>query len=240
MAADGWNLMLTSRRGEVLAQIAADLSARSGVRVEVYPGDLALPGTPARIYQAAHNRGVFPDALVNNAAFGAYGFFKDQDPERLASMVEVNITSVLRLTSLFLPEMLARRSGYILNVASLASFQAVPLSGVYAATKAFILSWSLALAEELRGTGVTVTTLCPGVTRTNFQAAAGMNYLSRRSRWVMSSDAVARVGYRAMKAGRGLVVAGWHNKVAAQAVRLGSRALAARAAKKVMEGNLGL
>jgi hypothetical protein len=240
MASEGWNLILVARREAILREISTELFRRHSVICEAIAADLAIPASPERIHHITQAKGLKIDALINNAGFGYYGFFQEQNIDRLAAMVEVNITALMRLTRLFLPDMLARGSGMIMNIASTASYQPVPLSGVYAATKAFVLSWSLALAEELKGTGVTVTTVCPGVTRTGFQKAAGADYLERARGRVMTAEEVAQIGYRAMMKGKRLVVAGLHNKMMAQGNRLASHALAAKVAKMVMEGNLGL
>ena len=238
MAADGWNLVVTARREELLGELAADLMSRFEMRVEIISADLSQPQAPELLISQIENRGIALDALVNNAGFGYYGSFKDQDLTRLEAMVEVNIQALMRLTRLVLPGMIARGRGRMMNIASTASFQPVPLSGVYAATKAFVLSFSLALTEELRGSGVSVSCVCPGVTRTGFQRAAGADYLERAKGKVMSPEEVAQIGYRAMMKGRPLVVTGVPNKLMAFGTRLAPKMLVTRLARKIMEGNL--
>ena len=169
--------------------------------------------------------------LVNNAAFGAQGRFAELPLDRQLDMLQVNITAVTHLTRLLLPGMIERRRGGLLNVASTAAFQPGPGMAVYYATKAFVLSFTEALAEELVGTGLTVTALCPGPTKTNFGAAAGGRFKPIAGRISMSAEAVARLGHRGFRRGKVVVVTGFRNQLPAFAVRLAPRSLVRKVAK---------
>jgi short-subunit dehydrogenase len=236
-AADGYDLVLVARDRTRLEKVGEELKAKHGVRYHAIPADLSDPSAPEHVFHAVRKLGVQIEALVNNAGFGLYGSFvktehgEATEPKRELEMIQVNVTALTQLTKLFLPEMVERGRGRVLNVASTAAFQPGPLMAVYYASKAYVLSFGEALAVELRGTGVTVTTLCPGATRTEFQKAAAMED-SRlfNTPLVMSAEDVAEVGYRAMHRGKGVVIPGAANKVMAQAVRFVPRKLAARLA----------
>ena len=169
--------------------------------------------------------------LINNAGFGVYGVFAETDLARELEMLQVNMTSLVQLTKLFLRPMIDRREGRILNVASTTSFQPGPRLALYSASKAFVLSFSCALAVELKGSGVTVTTLCPGGTQTEFQPRAGMK--PSASLRPMTARSVAKIGYEAMFKGRPLVVAGWKNKLMVAVSKRAPTMWAARVAEKL-------
>jgi short-subunit dehydrogenase len=189
--------------------------------------DLADPGGPDLIHERLAATDFRTDILVNNAGFGSLGPFRNADLVTQLGMVQVNIASLTHLTRLFLPGMVDRRSGRILNVASTASFQPGPLMAVYFATKAYVLSFSEALAEELRGSGVTVTALCPGATPTGFQKRAGMESAPIGGRMVTGDVvAMARAGYRGVMKGKRIVIPGIFNRVGAFLPRLFPRRLA--------------
>lgn len=236
-AADGYDLVLVARDRARLEKVGEELKAKHGIRYHAIPADLSDPAAPEHVLHAVRKLGVQVEALVNNAGFGLYGpFVKTEhgeatEPKRELEMIQVNVAALTHLTKLFLPEMVQRGRGRVLNVASTAAFQPGPLMAVYYASKAYVLSFGEALAVELRGTGVTVTTLCPGATRTEFQKAAAMED-SRlfNTPLVMSAEEVAEVGYRAMQRGKGVVIPGAANNVMAQAVRFVPRKLAARLA----------
>ncbi len=173
-AADGHNLVLVARGGERLHALAGELRDRKRIAASVIVADLSDPASPDRIARELVENGQQIDVLVNNAGFGQYGMFAKVDPVELGRLLQVNVSALTLLTRLLLPGMLSRRSGRVLNVASTAAFQPGPLMAPYYASKAYVLSLSEALAEETRGTGVTVTCLCPGPTTTRFQARAGM------------------------------------------------------------------
>jgi len=173
--------------------------------------------------------------LVNNAGFGLRGAFVVIDLRQQLKMIQVNVTALTHLTGLLLPGMLARRRGRVLNVASTAAFQPGPLMAVYYATKAYVLSFSEALANETSGSGVSVTALCPGPTETDFRRRAGMENTRLFRAGVMDAAAVARIGYQGMKRGARVVVPGWRNKLLAQSVRFASRAMTAQIARSLQE-----
>jgi short-subunit dehydrogenase len=231
-AADGYDLVLVARSEGKLRELAGQLEAKHGIKVTVLAKDLADPASPPDIAAAVGEI----DVLVNNAGFGVAGEFVETDAKSELDMIQVNITALTHLTKLFLPRMVARKSGRILNVASTAAFQPGPLMAVYYASKAYVLSFSEAIGEELAGSGVTVTALCPGPTATGFADAADMN--DRRLFKVkkpMSSMEVAKVGYRATLAGRRVVVAGLSNKILAQSVRISPRRLTVKITKALQE-----
>ncbi|HEX8695003.1 MAG TPA: SDR family oxidoreductase [Longimicrobium sp.] len=237
-AADGHDLVLVSRGRERLERVGQALEQAHGVAYTVVTADLADPAAPEHVFQAVRAAGIEVEALVNNAGFGLSGPFVETDGEaptdlgRELEMIRVNVAAPTHLAKLFLPAMVERGRGRVLNVASTAAFQPGPTMAVYYATKAYLLSFSEALSVELRGTGVTVTALCPGPTLTGFQEVADVG-ASRlfHTPFVMSAAEVARVGYRAMRRGKPMVVAGPMNKLLAQGTRLVPRTMAARLAK---------
>src|SRR5215470_9575183 len=167
-ARDGYRLILLARNRSTLRQIGDDLQERYSITVRIAPKDLAHPATPTELYNELREAGILVDVLVNNAGFGLAGGFLSTDWTQEAEMLQVNVVAATHLTKLFLPQIRARE-GKIMNVASTAAFQPGPFMSVYYATKAYLLSFSEALAEELEGSGVTVTCLCPGPVKTNFQ-----------------------------------------------------------------------
>ena len=210
-ARDGYDLFLVARSEERLRSVAAGLEAEFGGKATVIAADLSQPEVAENVHAATG--GVALDALVNNAGFGLSGPFHELDPKRQLEMVQVNVTSLVHLTRLFLPAMVARRSGRIMNVASTAAFVPGPMMAVYYATKAFVVSFSEAIAEELRRTGVTVTAVCPGPTATGFAEAAEMTKATLFTLMPpMDSARVADVGYRAMNRGRSVVITGVQNR----------------------------
>src|SRR6202162_388258 len=174
LARNGFELVLGARKRDTLEAAAGQIEGKFDVRVQVFAADLRRPDAPQTIFNFLHNENIDIDVLVNNAGFGLGGEFADTKIQRELEMIQVNIVTLTHLTKLFLPPMIKRRSGRVLNVASTAAFQPGPLMAVYYATKAYVLSFSEALSEELRNTGVTVTALCPGPTQTDFAEAAQM------------------------------------------------------------------
>ena len=170
-AAHRYDLVLVARSVDKLQSLSAELARAHGIQSRVLPADLADPGAPPRLFEALQDAAI--DVLVNNAGFGARGAYAQIDYQLEARMIQVNVAALAHLTRLFLPGMLARRTGKILNVASTAAYVPGPFMAVYYASKAFVLSFSEALAEEVQGSGVTVTALIPGPTETNFAAIAG-------------------------------------------------------------------
>ena len=229
LAKDGHDLVLVARRAEPMQTLANEL----GTKVTIITSDLSKPGAAAALAGELESRGLAIDVLINNAGLGATGAFDQSDPAKNSEMLQVNVTALTELTRLLLPQMIARRSGRILLVASTAAFQPGPQMAVYYASKAYVLSFGEAIAYELRGTGVTVTTLCPGPTATNFADAAENNktvlFKSPLIK-VMSSAEVARIGYRALKSGRRVVVAGAANALVAVTARMSPHAAVLRIA----------
>lgn len=198
-AADGCRLVLLARNTGALEALAAELRRAPQIEVLVITADLSLPETPARVFQELQGRGVLVDILVNNAGFGASGTFAGLPLPRQLDMVQVNITALTALTGLFLPGMIERRRGGVLNVGSVAGFLPGPGMAVYFATKAYVLSFSQALAEELAGKGVTVTVLCPGPTESNFGNVARGPKARRLKTRKMTAKSVADRGHSAFR-----------------------------------------
>ena len=224
-AADGFDVVLLARSRERLEALGRELRAAHGVEVRVLAADLADPRAPAEAFAELARGGVAVDVLVNNAGYGTWGRFVDLDLEGELGMLQVNVVALTHLTRLFLPEMLRRARGRVLNVASTAAFQPGPLMAVYYASKAFVLSFSEALDAELAGTGVSVTALCPGPTRSGFQERARMDGARLTGGLLAMQDtaAVARVGWRAMRSGRRIAIPGAVNRLLAYSVRLAPR-----------------
>jgi uncharacterized protein len=233
-AAQRHDLVLVARSEDKLQTLSGELVRLHGIQSRVVAADLSDPTAPARVFEWLEQQGVTIDVLVNNAGFGARGAYAEVDYEIEARMIQVNITALAHLTRLFLPGMLARRKGRILNVASTAGYVPGPFMAVYYASKAFVLSFSEAIAEEVRNTGVTVTALIPGPTGTNFAATAGNQDTPLfRAGAVMSAAAVARVGFDGMMAGKRVAIAGVSNKVTVFSTRLAPRAMLAKIARKL-------
>jgi short-subunit dehydrogenase len=224
-AADGHDLVLVARRLDRLEALAAELAGKHRIRAEAIAADLMDPAAPRAIAAEVERRGLTIDHLVNNAGFGLAGSFHENEGDKERGMIEVNVTALTMLTHAFLPGMLQRKRGRILNVGSTAGFQPGPFMSTYYATKAFVNSWSQALHHELAGTGVTCTLSCPGATVTEFAAVAG-NDRSRLFRMgAMRADVVASEAYRAMHAGKRVVVHGLKNQFSAASVGLTPTAL---------------
>jgi short-subunit dehydrogenase len=227
LAAGGANLVLTARRADRLEKLAAELAQRHNVKVEICSADLTRPEAPHDLFAFTQQKGLPIDVLVNNAGFGAYGRFYQQDRQRLLDMVQVNIAAVVHLTHLFLPAMVERRSGYVMIVSSTAAFQPVAYITTYAATKGFDLLFAEGLAEELRRYGVRVCGLCPGSTESEFQQGASQP--TRILRRQETAEKVARVGLAALAAGKSRVISGARNRVAMEVQRVLPRSIVARA-----------
>ncbi|MCA9551571.1 MAG: SDR family oxidoreductase [Myxococcales bacterium] len=226
-ARDGHDVVLVARSKDKLEALAAELRGAHGRTAHVVPTDLADPAAPTAIFAAVQTLGAEVEFLVNNAGFGTHGPFVELDPERELAMVQVNIAALLHLSRLFLPGMVARGRGRVLNVASTAGFQAGPLMATYYATKAFVISFSEAIAHELEGTGVTVTAHCPGATATDFAQTAGndVSRLFQGGTKVASAREVAEHAYHAMMRGKTLAIHGLMNRIGAFSVRLSPRAV---------------
>jgi short-subunit dehydrogenase len=235
-AAHGHDLVLVARDRAKLDQLAGELASTHGIRVEVISCDLAQPNAPDELFTELTRRGIDVDILINNAGLGLYGPFLETALSHELAMIQLNVVALTALTKRALPPMVARGRGRVLNVASTAAFQPGPLMAVYFATKAFVLSLSEALSNELEGTGVTVTALCPGPTETGFQAGAKMEASKLvQGRQLMSAAEVARIGYRALLAGRRVVVPGIMNKLMASSTRFLPRSTVTSAVRRAQE-----
>ncbi len=225
-ARDGYDVVMVARSAESMEQAAETMRQNFGVRVHVMPKDLSVPGAAQSLFADVESKGLTIDALVNDAGFGLFGTFAETDLQREVQMIQVNMTTLTELTKLCLPGMIARKSGRILNVASTAAFQPGPLMAVYYATKAYVLSFSEAVGYELKGTGVTVTALCPGPTKSAFQAEAKMTKSRLFQGRVMDAETVAEAGYRGLMRGRSIVIPGARNRTLAFLTRFTPRRMA--------------
>jgi short-subunit dehydrogenase len=224
-AADGHDVVLVARRRERLEELARDIGAASGARAHVVALDLAERDAARRLVGELAERGIAVDFLVNNAGLGTNGPFADADLASQLAMIQVNVATLVELTHLLLPGMLERGRGRILNIGSTAGFQPGPNMAVYFASKAFVNSFTEALAYELAGTGVTATVSCPGATATEFGEVAGNGSTLLFKMGAADSMGVAREGYAAMMAGQSMVVHGLMNKLGVQALRVSPRAV---------------
>ncbi len=236
LAALGSHLVLVARSADKLKRLAEELTAQHGVNVFVLPADLAQPGAAQRLLEACTTRNLHIDALVNNAGFGTYGAFETIPPERDQQLIQLNVAAVCDLTHAFLPAMLARGSGAVINMASTAGFQPAPLFAVYAASKAFVLSFSEALWAEYRGRGVRVLAVCPGPTATGFFDASQSDigkvaFFSRQ----LGSDQVVQQSLRALDQGRSYIIIGRLNYMIAHSSRWAPRALVAGVGALLMQ-----
>ncbi|HEU5050991.1 MAG TPA: SDR family oxidoreductase [Gemmatimonadales bacterium] len=225
LARDGHTLILTARDEERLRAVAAELRERHGTGSTVIAVDLSQPDGAAKLVEQIERAGLTVDVLVNNAGAGAAGPFAEVPLERQLAVIQLNLVALTELTRRLLPGMLARRRGRVLNVSSTAAFQPGPYMAVYYATKAYVLSLSEAIAAEVAGSGVTVTTLCPGPTRTEFFERASMRKSPLARSSILDAAAVAEAGYAGMLRGRTLVVPGLTNRVARHLARLAPRRL---------------
>ncbi len=224
----GYDVILAARSVAKMEAQAADLQQRFGITATVIASDLESGAGAAQLHAEIKSRGLTLSALANNAGYGTYGEFIDSPLETQLAMMQINMTSVVALTNLFLPDLLSTK-GKIINTASTAAFQPGPYMAVYYATKSFILSFSEALAAELAETGVTVTALCPGPTASGFQDKAQMNHSAMvKGKKLPTSEEIARKGFRAMQRGRRVYIPGFKNWLLAQLPRFSPRSLVTR------------
>jgi hypothetical protein len=238
LASKGCDLVLAARSGDKLSRLAESLAAAHRIRAHALPIDLSAASSAAQVRAFLESKSLSVDILVNNAGFATFGPFAESDLDTELAQIQLNITTLTQLTRHLLPPMIRRGKGRILNVASTAAFQPGPMMAVYYATKAYVLSFSEALANELQGTGVTSTCLCPGPTTTGFNERAKLGtggMLSKKS-VMMDAATVARRGYDGMMKGRRLVIPGLLNKVLAHATRMGTRGLSASIVRRIMDG----
>lgn len=234
-ARDGYDLVLVARSEQRLGQVAEELRAEYGSEVVVMKKDLSLSTAPGEIFAELEQEGIEIDALVNNAGFATFGLFAELDLDTELQMMQVNVVTLTHLTRLLLPSMLKRGSGKILNVASTAAFQPGPLMTVYYATKAYVLSFSEGLVNELEGSGVGVTVLCPGPTASGFQKRAVMEDSRLMQGGLMDAQRVAEIGYRALMKNQAVVIPGLRNRLMALSVRFSPRAAVRRVVRRMQE-----
>jgi short-subunit dehydrogenase len=232
LAARGRNVLLVARSEDKLITLCNELGRSNSIRAQYVALDLSEPESPARLFEEAEKRGLQIDMLINNAGFGSMGEFSKLDLARELNMIDLNIKSLVELTHRFLQPMIERKQGAIINVASTAAFQPVPFMATYAATKAFVLSFSEAVWEENRQYGIKVIALCPGVTDTNFfEAARGQKPPARVSQ---SPEDVVDTALRGLARGKSHVISGWTNFLMTQSERLAPRSLITRVAGRMM------
>jgi len=235
LAKDGKNLVIVARSQDKLEELKTEIENKYETSVRVLPKDLSNPNAPQEIFSELEKDGVNVDVLVNNAGYGVYGMFSETDLREELAMIQVNATSLIHLTKLFLKQMLENKSGWILNVASLCSFLSSPLESVYCASKSLVLHFSEALANELQGTGVTVTCLCPGLAKTEFHKRAHMENTKVAKRKMMDAAAVAEAGYKALKKGKVVVIPGLIFKTAPLFARFAPRNLVTKVVRSQHE-----
>ena len=234
-ARDGFDCILVSRSEDKLKQLAGRLEREYRVKAVVIGKDLSRPSAVDEIYEEITASGLAVDVLVNNAGFPVFGLFNETDLQAELEMLQVNVVALTALTKLLLKEMVERRAGRILNLASTAAFLPGPLMAVYYASKAYVLSFSQALANELQGTGVTVTALAPGPTRTGFQKRGVMEDSRLVQGQIADAASVALAGYRGLMSGKTLVIPGFANKLIPWVGRLSPRGMVTRVVRRLQE-----
>ncbi|MDQ6767955.1 MAG: SDR family oxidoreductase [Candidatus Eremiobacteraeota bacterium] len=237
LARRGSHLIIVARRTDQLDALAAEIRQQHRVEVDVIGADLSLPTAAQDLYDRVMTVGWAVDILVNNAGFGLYGDAVLIPWSKEQAMLQIDVVTLAGLTKLFLPHMLERRFGYILNVSSIAAFQPTPLYASYAAAKAFVLFYSQALHHELRGSGVSVTALAPGVTATDFLRVSGQQPTAYQRFVMMRSADVVRIGVNAMLAGKATVVPGFLNVLLTTVSAISPRAVSIRVAELLMRSN---
>lgn len=233
-ARDSYNLVLVARSTQKLETLASELRQAYGVEVMVLTADLSRQGAAKEVFEAVRARDTDIHTLVNNAGFGIHRPLAETDADEIVRMLQVNMVTLTELTRLFLPGMLRRKSGRILNVGSTGSFSPSPFMAAYVASKGYVLSFSEGLAEELRGTGVTVTALCPGVTRTGFQERAQVGNMPLVHFGNVSVEKVAAEGYKALLRGKRWVVPGFANQLLVLGMSLTPHAITLPIARLLM------
>jgi short-subunit dehydrogenase len=237
LAARGHNLLLVARSEDKLISLCNDLGRNQSIHAQYVAMDLSEADAPARLFEETQKRGLEIDFLINNAGFGSMGDFSDLELARELNMIDLNVRSLVELTHRFLGPMRERKSGSIINVASTAGFQPVPFMATYAATKAFVLSFTEALAEENRPFGVKLLALCPGVTETKFFEAAKIQ--KPPARIAQTPEAVVDTALRSLARGKSSVISGWTNFMMVQAERLTPRSVVTRIAGTMLLKTIG-
>ncbi|HNW90644.1 MAG TPA: SDR family oxidoreductase [Bacteroidales bacterium] len=233
-ASKGGNLILVARTKTKLDEIKSELESKNQVKVYTIGKDLSAADSAIEVYNEIKEQNITVDYLINNAGYGDYGLFEETNWEKEALMIQLNIVTLTQLTKLFLPGMISRGGGKIMNLGSTASFQPVALMTVYAATKAYVLSFSQAIHSELSGKGITVTALCPGLTESGFVDAAAMGDSKMTTRKLPTAREVAEYGYKAMIKGKAIAVHGYKNRLLIFMQRFVPRSLAVEMTKNLM------
>jgi short-subunit dehydrogenase len=235
-ASKGGNLVLVARNKSKLDELKTELENQYKVKVYVIGKDLSINNSAQEVYDETTQHNIQIDYLINNAGFGDFGMFTETDWNKELQMINLNITTLTQFTKLYLQDMVKRGSGKIMNVASTAAFQSGPMMAVYFATKAYVLSFSEAIDNEVSDKGVTVTSLCPGATESGFQAVAAMeeSYLVK-GRKLPTSKEVAEYGYDAMLKGKTVAIHGFMNWIMANSVRFTPRALVVKITRKIQD-----
>lgn len=227
-AKGGHNIVLVARSESEIVELAQGYQKKYGIQTTVIAKDVAAAGVPKEIFMELKEKGITVDYLVNNAGFGLFGTFLETDLELEVNMIDVNIKALTVMTKLFLPDMIKRGQGGVMNVASLVAFFPGPMMSVYYATKAYVLSFTEALANELSGTGVSVTALCPGLTSTGFVDRSGMSASKMLKGPIMEAGQVAEEGYQGFLRGKPLIMPGARNRFIAFMPRLLPRIMMTR------------
>jgi short-subunit dehydrogenase len=230
-ARDGYSLVLIARNKDKLQQLAQEVK----VPTTIIAKDLSIPSSPQEIFLELQSKKIHVDILINNAGIGSYGPFAQTSLDEELRLLQVNIVALTQLTKLFLPAMIENKYGKIMNVSSTAAFQPGPLMAVYYASKAYVQSLSEALSNETTGTGVTVTALCPGPTRTEFQSRAHMEESKLFAGKIMTSDEVAEIGYKGLMAGKRVVITGFSNKLLSLIAKLSPNSIVMQSVRKMQE-----
>jgi uncharacterized protein len=235
-ASKGDNLVLVARNFSKLTELKSELEKQFSVSVKIIEKDLSVPNAAREVYDETSIMNVNVDFLINNAGFGDFGMFYETEWNKELQMINLNITALTQLTKLYLKDMVKRGNGKIMNVASTAAFQSGPTMAVYYATKAYVLSFSEAIDNEVRDKGITVTALCPGATESGFQAAAAMEESNLvKGRKLPSARTVAEYGYKAMMRGKTVAIHGLLNYIMANSVRFIPRALIVKVTRKIQD-----
>lgn len=234
-ASRGDNLILVARVKNKLDELKSELEKKYAINVYTIGKDLSLRSSAIEVYDEVRRNGIFIDYLINNAGFGDFGLFADCDWDKQEKMINLNITALTHLTRLFLPAMIEKGEGKILNIASTAAFQPGPTMSVYFASKAFVLSFSEAINNEVRDKGITVTALCPGSADTNFHAVVLDDPKLVNYRKMASPKEVAECGYRAMMKGKPVAIQGFKNSLMANAVRFFPRGFIVKMVRRIQE-----
>jgi uncharacterized protein len=235
-ASKGGDLVLVARNKSKLDQLKTELESEYKVSVYTIGKDLSINNSAQEVYDETTKQNIQIDYLINNAGFGDFGMFVETNWNKELQMINLNITALTQFTKLYLRDMVSRKSGKIMNVASTAAFQSGPTMAVYYATKAYVLSFSEAVDNEVSDKGVTVTTLCPGATESGFQAAAAMEESNLvKGKKLQTSREVAKYGYKAMMKGKTVAIHGLMNSIMANSVRFIPRALVVRLTRRIQD-----